>query len=238
MARKLSYKSRKTHNTSRFRRGWHNNGSTVQVFRLPRVRNPFKVHYFTRTQETYYDITPNSIPNGGFFANYSVTAGTAGAFRLNQLPNYSEFTALFDQYKINGVKLTWMLSANTVNMPNVSPGNTTASLPILYTAIDRDDGTPYATFDEMNQNDTCKLRRMDRVVTRYVKPYVAVPVYSAGAFNGYAAPTKNPWIDAASPATEYYGIKWAIDPVIANSANLLFRVKLLVKFYIACRDTR
>lgn len=203
-----------------------------------RVSYPRKVHFFTRTVETYYDITPSTIPNGAFFADYSVSPGASGSFKLNQLPNYTEFTTLFDQYKINGVKMTWILSSNGHAQIPYPSSNLTNSLPLLYTCIDRDDGSPHATFDEMNQIESLKVKRMDRTISRFCKPMLASSVYGGGAFSAYAAPFKNPWVDAGSTNAEYYGLKWAIDPVISTSNVINYRVKVIAKFYISCRDTR
>lgn len=70
----------------------------------------------TRERETYfrlYDLTGN---NTEPFQNFVHTndGGVVGRINvmLNQLPSYTEFTNLFRQYKISGIKITFYPAAN------------------------------------------------------------------------------------------------------------------------------
>lgn len=71
-------------------------------------RRPSHIHYFKRTKVDEFTIT-----NAGFVAIKSdVADGTYNAFQLDQLPNYAEFTELYDTYKICAIKQKFIYNRN------------------------------------------------------------------------------------------------------------------------------
>lgn len=218
----------------RFRKNYTIRSNTVGVAPIASTRpvnvrlhvpiNRHQLHYFKRTVSEKIPVYDWTVPQ-----NYG------HAFKLSELPNYSEFTLLFDQYKIVGVQTKFIFDANCAQVPTTANA-LGPSLPNLITVNDYDDATPLIIDTDYQQYETYKIARMDRPIKRYCKPKVATAVYN-GTFTGYAQ--SSPWIDANSANVEWYGLKYSIDPVNTHSgANTIGFCTILRTYYIVCRDTR
>lgn len=190
-------------------------GTKVNIGRKP--------YFFKRTYRTSYAVT-------------DTFTSRANAHMLANLPNQSEFVALFDSYKILAIRAKFIYNMNGA----VGPATATNFLPELVTCNDYDDATPLASITDFEQYDSFKIKRLDRPITRYFKPKVAQPAYQAGAFNGYARPEKVPWLDCASNAIEHYGLKYAIraDTQGGVGMNTIGTIDIYWTYYIACRDVQ
>lgn len=138
--------------------------------------------------------------------------GTYGAlsFKLSDLPNYTEFTNLYDEYRIKAVKLHFVPTSNS-NVAQDTSGTTggQTSVPALYTWIDTDDNTAPTQLTQGQQFQTFKAHGMlDRMRVRSLVPEVSTALYS-GSFTSYGQ-VKNQWIDNNSPSVVHYGLKYAI----------------------------
>jgi len=142
-------------------------------------------------------------------AGYTVTqqaiADTFGAYQvtLNGLPDYAEFTALFDQYKIELIEINFKPVYNMQNVVSTA----TAVMPRLLTAMDYDDVTNWTSKQQAWEYETMRETNFDKEVTRRFKPKVAKALY-AGTFNGYSV--EESWIDCNSPDVQHYGLKWCV----------------------------
>lgn len=162
-------------------------------YRVKSKLNNTKIYAFKRT------VVPTSFTAAGD----GVTATTkAYSHSLSDLPNYTEFTSLFDQYKITGIKVKCYPRTDEV----VTAGSSSS---FLYYAIDYDDANaPGAT--DLQQYQNCKTVRGDRPFYFYFVPRVANAVYSGSAFTSYG--NTRQWIDAASSGVPHYGWKLYWNP--------------------------
>ena len=103
-----------------------------------------KVYMYTRYTGIFNAITIENINPTLYGFNFS----------LNDLPNYTEFTALYDQYKINAVRFT-MLPQQTQSISIGSVNNPIANARV-FSAIDYNDGSAPASVDELREYKTCK----------------------------------------------------------------------------------
>jgi len=198
-----------------------------------------KVYHFLRSTTT---ITTYTASSGAFVTNGSncyiiqnvaaspLDSFVALAFQLNDLPDYTEFTNLFDQYAIIGVQVQLSPRINT-------PGNGgLASNCMVYGIIDCSDITLPASLLQFKESQTIREWSTTTMQNRRwnIKhsPRIAVGAY-AGAFSGYAAPTLT-WIDAQSPNVQHYGIKLAV-PAGASGVSNPMVYDLEFKYHIACR---
>lgn len=149
-------------------------GKYGRRLRLTRLGAP-SVHKFKETFRTT-DITIPANSNTS-----SVLSCT-----LNMLANSASLKALFDLYRITGVKWTFLYRYNSAEA-----GTANAGLPTLYTAINRDPfAPPPASIADILNDDSCKIHRADQLMGkggRYIKspkPDMSVGVTADGVPTG------------------------------------------------------
>jgi hypothetical protein len=151
----------------------------------------------------------------------SVTVETDGAytFSLSALPDSTEFTSLYDTYRITCVKVNFV--------PLFTDTSATVAYPPLMTAIDYDDASSTA-LTVLEEYDSALRSATGQFFTRTFTPKVAIAAYS-GAFTSFGQRTWQ-WIDAASPSVIHYGLKYALP--VAGAANQVWSVNadLILQF--------
>jgi hypothetical protein len=188
-----------------------------------------------------------SLNTGGLTViNTAAVAGTyyygvGIAHCLADLPNYNEFTALFDQYRFKRVdwELTpmWNMATSTSQVAFQVVGG------FVHSILDFDDHTtPTASnagIDAMCQfpSYACESAVSSKVIRRSYVPRMAVAAYSSGVFTSYAN-TAPSWLDAASPSVEHFGSKviFEVFNPTGNVASLTFRWTM--RYHIECRAPR
>jgi hypothetical protein len=127
---------------------------------------------------------------------------------LSSFNGYSNYTALFDQYRIEQLEV-WM---EPVIVPTTN-GNT------LATCVDLDDAnTPTAVATVTDHPGALVGLSMAARYHKWV-PHVAVAAYS-GTFASFTNAVA-PWIDSASSAVQHYGFKVACASVGTPTAYLI-----------------
>lgn len=154
---------------------------------------------------------------------YSKAAATdellAISFQLSDLPNYTQLTNLYDQYRILAVKCEFVPRTPPVQYYGVSA--ISSSAPTLYTAIDLDDVTT-PTANSLLSHESVKFHGAFTPMStgkyvRWLRPACATEMYQTGGFGGYGAKTGQ-WIDTTSSSVQHYGIKWWIATVATTPA--------------------
>lgn len=179
--------------------------------------------------------------------SYSATTGittpisAAIAFSLNQLPGVSEFTNLYDQYKINGisVKIQPLL---TEGIASAVSGTTAAwGFPKLSTVLDFDDSTNPATELVMLQYGSLKQTGAFREHKRYFKPKIRQAALDAGGAITANTVRNAGWLDVANPDVPHYGIKVYHPGPIASGTPLVsssIAYSIYATVYFQCKNTR
>lgn len=156
------------------------------------------------------------------------------AFKLTDLPNATDFTNLFDQFRITNVELEII---NTQQLASNVSSASTARGAILYSIIDNDDiGTP-ASINEMRQYETCKLHAGKPVYKRKVKPAVLVQDYETSIATAYT-PKFNVWLSTSDSGTQHFGMKigmYVID--VTNATNSIIYM-LSARYSIECKNSK
>jgi hypothetical protein len=152
------------------------------------------------------------------------TGDTVNAFyvTLGNMPNPTDFTALFDQYRILEVAFTFTPYATSSTSASVSttfPG-------IIGSWIDYDDANLPANIQEGQQYDSFQRNTATLPFTRIVKPRSASAAYS-GAFTSYQN-VYGQWIDAASPNVQFYGLKTVITGSTYATSTKVYEVEATV----------
>lgn len=184
--------------------------------RLPRNN---RIHNFTRVVELSE-------------INSSTTADVVGGmnFKLSDLGSYTEFTNLFDKFRICGVKVEFVpkFTGNDMN-----PGSTFPGAPNIHTIIDYNESTNPGNLAEMLQYSNYKRTRGHLTHKRFFKPAVLVANYESAVATAYSSKWKV-WLDSADASTAHFGLKYLID----ITPNVAHQFRRYVKFYIQCKDPK
>lgn len=186
--------------------------------------------------------TPTSI---GISSPYGTSGGFATnmTFQLNSTAGYTDFSTLYDQYKIQKVKIYFEYSGTSGGDVR-SDGN---PMPKLVVFPDYDDGV-YPSFGELMQREAVTRRvTLDRprVFTHY--PKLKNYIESTPGTSAAAATYKTAWIDVAQDAIKHYGVKlalldWPIYNYVpgATSAQYMARpiLRIRVEYYLKFRNVR
>lgn len=208
----------------RFRRNQTRRG--VRQLTVPRTRalglrrsrlGPVQpVQYFKRTT---YEV--NWIQSG------AVDSFKNLVFQLNQVPNYTEFTSLYDQYCIKGISF--------VLMPRFNSGEVAlASTPPSWSILDYDGSFP-TNNAAMLQYQNLKMKSGYGIHKRYLKPAISTEVYESPIGTAYA-PKKNVFIDSAYVDVPHYGATVMIPANVGVGENVTWDLK--ITYYLAMKNVR
>lgn len=199
---------------------------TQRIYKNIRWYRPSsKIHTFYRTALLS---TVNSLAPGGF----PTDAGYGMSFQLSDLPNYTEFTNLFDQFRICSVKLKWIPSMTGVDMSNVFDHSQINRFVTM--AYDHNDATPPASEAEIMQYQGVRQKSHSRIWTYKVYPYVAQETYKTAITTGYSA-KRMVWIDSTSPTIPHFGFKMWVPSLGLNATFQIAQV--YATFKIQCKGT-
>lgn len=168
------------------------------------------VVHFTRKVTAIHDIATNGIAQ---------TVGTF-LFTFSDLPDFSDFTNLFQAYRLVKIKLEWRpeyteltdaaLVSNAVNVN-------------FNTAIDPADSTPPPNVDAVTQYQSCKSTGITRIHKRTFKPSILM---------GGITPC-NCAVSTQSPNERHYALKYGIPP---TGVAMTFRS--VATYFFECSGAR
>lgn len=165
-----------------------------------------------------------------YVPSYVVTsAGVDTAFKLEatiaDLPNFSEFTSLYDQIRISGI------SVKFIPRFNVAAVGTSAPPSQLMTCLDYDGNGP-TTVSGIQQYPNLKVTRGLYPHKRYFKPAILTAAYQTATGSAYV-PKWGQFIDAASTTTVHYGLYGMIP-----DTGTALSYDLEATYYIQCKNVR
>lgn len=165
---------------------------------------------------------------GTLFINNITDTLDGYQFRLDQVPNFTEFTALYDQFKINAVKLTFYpqvtenISLGTINNPVASAR--------FYSCLDFNDSAPPTTIDEVREYQSCKRTPILKPHKRYLKPRIMDrgQIYNPG----------RPWLSCDTARSEpHYGVKIGVENMSSTTTSTM-EYTIECKFYLSFRNVK
>ena len=167
-------------------------------------------------------IRPSSLTVVGTSLGSALSAvdwSCSAAFQLSDIFNFSEFTELYDAYKINSVtvELQYLSNSAAVNGQGI--------LPTFYMYWDQDDSVPPPTL--MNILGKQGVKKWQPTSSRLTKKFKFVPicanaVQDATAIFAAAVPTKSQWLDCRSPNVPHYAFKLFSQDWIAPSGGFIY----------------
>lgn len=200
----------------------------------PNKRNRMVKRYtpkeFNRRFEIFYFARRTSLNPALSLTDAGPVKYGSYTFNLLQLPNATEFTNLFDYYKLTGVKLQFYL-----NQSIDAQSTTNALYPRMYWKYDYDDDIVPNNLNSLRESPKCKVRTLtpDKPITMFIKPAKLLVAQVQGSITSYQANWNN-WSDMSAPDTNHYGIKYAI----TNFNTNVYNVTVEAKFYFATKTVR
>lgn len=196
-----------------------------------------QVHHFTR----WCDLTTHTVTVPAISAD--VFLGKAYHFQLDQLPDYSDFTTLYDAYTITGVKLVWNFAGNTAPIYDTYFANMP---PECLFAIDYDDAdaptSDVAGWKSLQQMRSRFITIGNKATCRYkmfVRPRILGMAYETAVTTAYVPLKARTYIDMSNVDVPHYGVKMVLRiPHIADSHEVTVRVNVSAKFYVTCKHPR
>lgn len=161
-------------------------------------------------------------------------AGTA--FVSWTMPNYADFTNLYDKYRIDWVEVTLTFNGNT------HTGGSVQSLPRVFFVEDNDDTNSInlASIQQYDNLKTFQFGTGDGVMKTFrIHPKPQELVYYTTTLSGYQQGSNKKFIDTTYPDVPQYGCKMIVDPIVyAASSTLLGSIALSFKYHITCDSTK
>lgn len=246
-----------------------------RVFRSSRTNGVRRPHRFTR----WLDWSDVYLLQGGSFsgtfgmsANLStgltaafigtalqitVPASSTGWFScamspvFGAMPDYNEFTRLFDMYRVTSYGLKIVNLQNDYQAGTVTTGGTTQGflMPTIHMCVDLDDNVPPAAtaggVNELRQYTTYRYKMMNGM--NYLNGFVRLPgvkviTDSSQTGTGLTAVgmvKRSPKLDCAYDQIQSHGLKWVIE-MVNNSPTTAatYWFKLETKIFITMYEVR
>jgi len=157
------------------------------------------------------------------------------SWKFNEVPAYTEFTAMFDQYRIPWIKIDF-IPCFSANLAGLFGTQVNQNMP-FYTAIDYDDGSPPASVAAIQQYSNCTRHELGKKFTVFIRPRNLSMIYESAIATSYALAPYGTWLDCASAAVPYYGLHYAISEV-AQSAGTVNLFTPVITWCIECKNLR
>lgn len=177
----------------------------VSIYR--RLTNPGHIYMFK-------DITTQAV--------VSLAAGISEyglAFTLSQSNRVAEYSALFDQFRIVGVKLDFVprYNINAAGVANLAHQGS------IHTAFDYDNVAAIGSIINLAEYDSFHVNSCLERFQRYLQPCMESNTVAAGAaiVGGQInkGGTSGPWCDVATPTISYNGVRIIVGQTATNNDN-------------------
>jgi len=155
----------------------------------------------------------------------------ANATVFTDLPDNLNYSAAFDQYRINMIE--YFLK------PTCQKGGTvvaTSPYAFMYFIHDYDDATTPASLAALLSYSNVVILGPGEAHARKIRPHcaVAMTTSAAAAITG-AGNIPSPWIDSSSTGVAHYGCKWGVTQ--GNSTNLT-TWRLFARLHVSLRNQK
>lgn len=155
------------------------------------------------------------------------------------VPNYTEFTGLFDQYHLRRV--------DVYVLPSYANGGLTSSyayvLPWIVHAQDNDDVASTGATSLMQYNDAKYTQLLGQLNLINARPLRVItpkaPVNVATSTGGVGQALGSPWINTSNANIPHYGFKMALDDSYngVSPGTQVCQLNIVLRYYIDLKDT-
>lgn len=200
--------------------------------RMSRKRFPFGKPLFSRLARGSTVVSlSRTIERAAMQSQTSAGTGFAYSFQLSDLSNYAEFTGLFQEFRIVGIRFKIIPQMNN-NPAGATTAGTTAP-GSYFVVFDPDDATNPATEDTMLESEGCLIRPFYKPTTLFVKPMANPAYYDTAITTGYGMKYA-PWLSTSfGSGINHYGIKVWLQQSVTN----MYNIKIYATYYMQFRRT-
>lgn len=158
----------------------------------------------------------------------------------NAFNNWLEFSALFDEYKVNGIKITFVPRFDSLAAPVTGATPMTVLQPMISYCIDPSstltpsglyNSTTYNTFLEQGN---VKIRRATKPVSIFYRPKIEIPTNVGGGFV-YRRPG---WLSTNSTAVPFKGVHVFMHTNNFSTQNTDINYDVFFTWYISVRNIK
>lgn len=167
------------------------------------------LYKFTRTVEGVFDVTTDGI-------NPALVGQT---YRLNQLPNSTDFTNLFDMFRIAKIEVEWY--PEYTELTDAAPLSNAVNVR-FNSAIDPTDGSAPSSVNDLLEYSTLKSTGVTKVHKLSFVPSILMSGTPCSCM-----------VPSSAPATPHYAVKIAVQP---TGVAMVFRSR--AKFYLECANVK
>lgn len=170
--------------------------------------------------------------------------GFALKFALSDLPGSSDFTSLFDQYRIDLIKIYLVSRTNSVSIME-GLNNRVGTVQGIF-CTDHDDSTGPTSdengMNEMRERDKSRsfIFGQSQVYKHVLKPAIATEVFRTALTTAYA-PRFSPKLDMSFADVPHFGFKGVVKIPITSGvvpAGLDLPIDVYATYYLTCYDVR
>lgn len=151
----------------------------------------------------------------------------ATVFRLNNVVNNAELTALYDNFRITLIKYRWVI---TRNPDQASGANTKGIYPRLVWCHDFNDSINVSRniiYQRSNMRELFFNDNFQKSKWYTLKPSTLTQIYESAVATAYK-PTWGSWLDTSDADTQHYGIKYSVSDLY-NNVNLRLEAKIYIE---------
>lgn len=166
---------------------------------------------------------------GAIAGNVAYTPYTgAYSITLANLSGYSELVALYDQYRIDFIEVSFHLKVG----PDAQAAGA-ATYPKIWWSRDLDDASTVTQAQMYERaNTVVKVLNPDKPVVFRFKPNTLSVTYRTPATSGYS-PKFGQWIDCSQADVVHYGAQFNID----NLSNTNYTVDQISRVWVSCKNS-
>lgn len=208
--------------------------------RVPRLLAP-KSYQFQRTIQQILPLNQSTgwAGTSSFALTVSATLATLDIFAGGTLvyqpvmPGLTDFTNLFDQYKINSIRFELYYAVNENQLPSSN------ALPMVHIANDYNDTNNYTLADIQQYPNmyTFQLGK-EKPIVWYLKPRVRLDVLTNTGVTSSSAFNTTGWIDTSSPSIQQLGTKIYCNTMGRTANTDIGNVVLMATFDMEFKNPR
>jgi len=161
-------------------------------------------------------------------------------YTFDQLVGYTEFSALFENYRITKIVVSFQLINNpdARYIPAAATDNVANWYPKLWYTVDRDGGSDETlTTMKERQGVRCRILQPNKTITVSFKPACRTLTYKTSTTEGFAP--KNIKLDMADVNVPHYGLLYLVDTNGINPNDTYpFKIAMETQMFFTCTGVR